>query len=112
MPPIREVDVATPPLTTTDVQYVVVSDEDLEKPYRIIIRNDDVTPMDFVVIVLQSFFELSVNRAYDVMIEAHTNGHAYVMSLPLQEAQDRIYAAHSAAREVGYPLTFYLEPED
>ncbi|NJP06358.1 MAG: ATP-dependent Clp protease adaptor ClpS [Chloroflexaceae bacterium] len=102
----------SPPETTTDVQYVVISDEELEKPYRVIVENDDKTPMDFVVMVLRLFFGLTIERATSVMLEAHYEGHAYVASFPFAEARDRIYAAHTAARQVGYPLTFYLEPDD
>jgi ATP-dependent Clp protease adaptor protein ClpS len=100
------------PKTTTDVEFIVASDEELEKPYRVIIENDDVTPMDFVVLVLLSIFELSFERAQDVMLTAHYEGRAYVVTLPFEEAQQRVYTAHSMAREVGYPLSFYLEPEE
>lgn len=100
------------PETTTGVEYVVLSDEDLEKPYRVIIENDDVTPMDFVVLVLLTIFELPIERAQHVMLEAHYQGHAYVRSLPYEDAKDRVYTAHSAARASGYPLSFYLEPEN
>jgi ATP-dependent Clp protease adaptor protein ClpS len=99
------------PETTTGVDYVVVTDDDLEKPYRVIIENDDVTPMDFVVLVLLTIFELDPDRAQRVMIEAHYEGHAYVRSLPYEDAKDRVYTAHSVARASGYPLSFYLEPE-
>ena len=99
------------PETTTGVEYVVVSDEDLEKPYRVIIENDDVTPMDFVVLVLLTIFELDLDRAQRVMLEAHYEGHAYVRSLPYEDAKDRIYAAHTLARSSDYPLSFYMEPE-
>ncbi|MBK9712326.1 MAG: ATP-dependent Clp protease adaptor ClpS [Kouleothrix sp.] len=99
------------PETTTGVEYVVIGDEDLEKPYRVIIENDDVTPMDFVVIVLLTIFELSIERAESVMLEAHNTGHAYVRTLPFEDAQQRVYTAHSLARTSGYPLSFYLEPE-
>lgn len=109
-PDVTDIQIA-PPRTTTDVQYVVISDEELEKLYRVIIRNDDVTPMDFVVVVLRVFFELDMDRAVAIMMEAHTAGHAYVATLPYEEAKESIYNAHSAAREAGYPLTFYLEPE-
>jgi ATP-dependent Clp protease adaptor protein ClpS len=108
---IPDIDVA-PPLTTTDIEYIVVSDEDLEKPYRVIIRNDDVTPMDFVVLVLRAFFDLDIDRAVQIMMEAHNTGSAHVVTLPYQEAQERVYEAHNAAREAGYPLTFYLEPDE
>lgn len=110
-PNLPETPVA-PPLTTTDVEYVVISDEELEKPYRVMVQNDDVTPMEFVVVVLRVFFDLDFERAYAVMLEAHESGCAYVVSLPYEEAQQRVYEAHNAAREAGYPLTFYLEPED
>lgn len=101
------------PLTTptTTTEYLVMGEEELERPYRVIVQNDEVTPMDFVVIVLRLFFDLEYDHAVQVMLEAHTHGQAYVATLPLREAQDRIYAAHHAAREAGYPLTFHLEPE-
>ncbi|GAB4193835.1 MAG: ATP-dependent Clp protease adaptor ClpS [Roseiflexaceae bacterium] len=112
MPP--ETATATPDTdttTTTTIEYVVMSDEELEKPYKVIIQNDDVTPMDFVVQVLLVIFELDMVRAEVVMLEAHHTGHALVTMLPLREAQERVYIAHSAARAAGYPLSFYLEPD-
>lgn len=108
---IPDIQVA-PPKTTTDIEFVVVSDDELEKPYRVIIQNDDVTPMEFVVLVLRVFFELNTERAYGVMLEAHNTGHAHVITLPYEEANQRIYAAHSAAREASYPLTFFMEPDE
>ena len=104
------VDVA-PPETTTTTEYIIASDEDLERPYRVIIENDDVTPMEFVVLVLLSIFDLDIERAEAVMLEAHYKGQAYVVSLPFEDAQQRVYQAHSVARAAGYPLSFYLEPE-
>jgi ATP-dependent Clp protease adaptor protein ClpS len=99
------------PKTTTDVDYVVANDEELERPYRIIIENDDITPMDFVIVVLLSIFELGFARAVQVMLEAHHKGRAYVRTLPFEEARQRVYDAQSHAREEGYPLSFYLEPD-
>lgn len=104
------VDVASPK-TTTGVEYVVIGAEELERPYRVIIQNDDVTPMDFVVLVLLTIFELDVERAMSVMYTAHINGRALVRTLPLEDAQQRVYNAQSAAREAGFPLSFYLEPD-
>lgn len=109
------VDVAPPETattTTTTVEYIVASDADLERPYRVIIENDDVTPMEFVVLVLLSIFDLDIERAEAVMLEAHHQGHAYVISLPFEDAQQRVYQAHSIARASGYPLSFYLEPDN
>jgi len=100
-----------PTLPDIDLEFVVMDDAELEKPYRVIIHNDDVTPMDFVVAVLVKFFELDVRRAARIMLEAHTRGQALVAVLPYEEAHRRVYAAQSAARDFGYPLSFTLEPD-
>ncbi|HET9224021.1 MAG TPA: ATP-dependent Clp protease adaptor ClpS [Roseiflexaceae bacterium] len=105
------VDVA-PPKTTTSTDYIVISAEELERPYRVIIQNDDVTPMEFVVLVLLTIFELEFERAMSVMLDAHTKGRALVRTLPLEDAQQRVYSAQSLARDAGYPLSFYLEPDE
>lgn len=94
-----------------NITYQVADRDDLEKPYRVIIENDDVTPMDFVVLALRLFFGLEGEQAQSVMLIAHNEGRALVATLPFEEAQERVYGAHSAAREAGYPLTFYLEPD-
>lgn len=109
--PVVQVETA-PPEIIVDTEYIVIGDEELEKPYRVIIQNDDVTPMDFVVIVLRVFFELDIDTAKNIMLEAHNNGRALVKTLPFEEAKERVYAAHTTAREAGFPLTFYLEPDD
>jgi ATP-dependent Clp protease adaptor protein ClpS len=105
---IQPPDIQVIPGTT----YQVASREDLEKPYRVIIQNDEVTPMEFVVLVLRLFFGLDYRQATVVMMTAHNEGRALVAVLPFEEAQERVYEAHSAAREAGYPLTFYLEPDE
>jgi ATP-dependent Clp protease adaptor protein ClpS len=84
---------------------------ELEPLYRVIIHNDDVTPMDFVVNVLTSIFMLSQRDSMDVMLTAHYNGAAYVQTLPKSEAEKRVNKAHFAAGLEGYPLHFSIEPE-
>lgn len=95
-----------------DVEFVVMDDEELEKPFKVLIHNDDVTPFDFVIAVLCTIFELNVQDAEAVTYEAHTNGIALVTVLPYKEAHSRIYNAQTAAREFGYPLLFTMEPDD
>src|SRR5687767_1764369 len=82
---------------------------ELEPLYRVIIHNDDVTPMDFVVRVLTNFFYLSNPKAAEIMLIAHFSGTAYVQTLPKSEAEKRINKAHFAAGLEGYPLHFSLE---
>jgi ATP-dependent Clp protease adaptor protein ClpS len=82
-----------------------------EPMFRVIIHNDDVTPMDFVVHVLHSIFMLPPPDAVDVMFSAHYRGEAVVQILPKSEAEKRINKAHFAAGLEGYPLHFSMEPE-
>jgi len=82
-----------------------------EPLYRVIIHNDDVTPMDFVVHVLSNIFMLLAPDAVRVMYTAHYRGAAVVQILPRSEAENRINKAHFAAGLEGYPLHFSMEPE-
>ena len=84
-------------------------EDDQEDLARVIIHNDDFTPMDFVVIILQRIFQLSPLEAEHVMITAHLNGVALVATLPLSEAKKRVGKAHFAAQLEGYPLMFTIE---
>lgn len=79
--------------------------------YRVLIHNDDVTPMDFVVLVLRSLFSLSGARAIEVMWEAHHTGVAHVVTEPLEKAEFHVEQARSLSRGRGWPLTFSIEPE-
>ena len=82
-----------------------------EPLYRVIVHNDDVTPMDFVVHVLRSIFTLLLPDAFKVMYTAHYRGEAVVQILPKSEAEKRINKAHFAAGLENYPLHFSMEPE-
>ena len=84
---------------------------ELEPLYRVIIHNDEVTPMDFVVYILQRIFLISGPHAIEIMYAAHNSGAAYVQSLPKSEAQSRVGKAHFAAGLEGYPLYFSIEQE-
>ena len=88
-----------------------LSEEAFEPLYRVLIHNDDVTPVDFVIVVLQRFFQLDGSTAEAITYTAHVEGMAYVMTLPKGEAQKRVGQAHFAASLEGYPLLFTIEPE-
>lgn len=80
--------------------------------YRVLIHDDDVTPMDFVVRVLQEIFKLGFFRSCRIMLEAHKGGVAHVVTEPLERAEFHVDQARSLARPRGYPLSFSIEPED
>ncbi len=95
--------------TKPQLEFIVAPE--IEPPYRVLIHNDDVTPMDFVVAVLRSIFELPLERAEAVMLTAHYTGGAVVGTWARDEAQRRVDQAHQLARLYDYPLKFTLEPE-
>ena len=94
-----------------DIEIIEETETELEPLYRIIIHNDHVTPMDFVVHVLKTVFYLSNDKAAQIMFAAHYYGTAYVQTLAKSEAEKRINKAHAEANNAGYPLKFTMEPE-
>ena len=94
-----------------DLEFIVMDEEELDRPYRVIIHNDNVTTFDFVIAILVTIFGHTVSRATNIAYEAHTKGNAYVATLPLEEAKSRVFKAQYAARQQGFPLTFTIEPE-
>lgn len=88
------------------------SETKLSPLYRVLIHNDDLTPMDFVVDVLTGVFRLDGTRAVAVMMEAHTTGVAHVVTEPLEQAEFHLDQTRSLSRARGYPLSFSIEPED
>lgn len=94
-----------------EIELVEINETDLEPLYRVIIHNDDVTPMDFVVEILKVIFFLANDRAAEIMLTTHINGNAYVQTIPKSEAEKRIDKAHFTASAQGYPLHFSMEPE-
>lgn len=98
---------------TTNVlpEIVEISETALEPLYRVIIHNDEVTPMDFVISILERIFFIAGTDALEIMFAAHFTGMAYVQTLPKAEAQSRVGKAHFAAGLEGYPLHFSIEQE-
>lgn len=96
--------------TRPKLEFIVAPE--IEPPYRVLIHNDDVTPMDFVTAVLRTIFELPLERAAEIMLTAHHTGVAYVGTYSREEAERRIGEAHMLARRAEYPLTFSMEPEN
>ena len=101
--------IATPSI---EEDVTVAEDTDLEKNWKVIIHNDDTTPMDFVVMILLEIFERSLVFAEMIMLEAHNNGQAIVCALPKEEAERKVRMAHFLARANKYPLTLTIEPDE
>jgi ATP-dependent Clp protease adaptor protein ClpS len=95
----------------TEVEPDVETVETLDPPHRVIIHNDDATPMDYVVAVLRTEFDRPEADAVRIMWEAHTTGAAHVMTCGRDEAERRVGRAHSRARAAGWPLSFSIEAD-
>jgi ATP-dependent Clp protease adaptor protein ClpS len=98
--------------TQTVTEPVAGSETKLAPLYRVLIHNDDVTPMDFVVRVLEEIFRLDAARSVEVMWEAHTQGLAHVITEPLEAAEFHVDQCRSLSRARQFPLTFTIEPEN
>ncbi len=66
--------------------------------YRVLIHNDDITPMLFGVETLRAVFQTEEPTAIEIMYTAHKTGIAHVATLPLEQAEFRVDQAHSLAR--------------
>ncbi len=101
---------AKSPLLEMDVE--VTTQTRLAPLYRVLIHNDDITPMDFVVRVLGEIFHLTWARSMEVMLEAHSKDVAHVLTEPLERAEFHVDQARSLSRARHFPLTFSVERED
>lgn len=96
---------------TPEIEILEQSETELEQLYRVIIHNDSITPMDFVVHILKTVFYLSNPKSAHIMLTAHVYGSSYVQTVAKSEAEKRINKAHAEAHNAGFPLKFTMEPE-
>ncbi|RME86191.1 MAG: ATP-dependent Clp protease adapter ClpS [Zetaproteobacteria bacterium] len=80
--------------------------------YRVIMLNDDYTPMDFVVGILMAIFQHPRPRAEALMWKVHTEGAAVVGVYPRDIAESKIMRTHQASRAAGHPLRCIMERDD
>lgn len=79
--------------------------------HKVILLNDDYTPREFVVKVLQAVFAMSEDQAYRVMMTAHQRGACVVAVYTKDVAETKATEATDKARQAGHPLMFTTEPE-
>ena len=86
----------------------------LKKPplYRVIIFNDDYTPMEFVVYVLQTFFGIDRDKATQIMLSIHTHGKGVCGIFTQEVAETKSVQVNNFARENEHPLISEIEPVD
>ena len=80
--------------------------------YKVILINDDYTPREFVVKVLEAVFRMNESQAYRVMMTAHQRGVCVIAVFTRDVAETKAKEATDLGKEAGYPLFFTTEPEE
>ena len=84
-----------------------------EKPplYKILLLNDDYTPMEFVVYVLERFFGMNNSKAGEIMLAVHKNGLAVVGVFAFEIAETKVAQVMDCASQNQHPLQCTMEKE-
>lgn len=90
------------------------ADPELARPplYKVVLHNDDFTPMEFVVEVLQTFFHMDSETAVQVMLTVHTQGKATCGIFTRDIAETKSHQVNQYARECQHPLLSDIEAAD
>ncbi|MDH4073618.1 MAG: ATP-dependent Clp protease adapter ClpS [Gammaproteobacteria bacterium] len=101
---------STPGLDDFDLT-VQESKPKLKRPplYRVVLLNDDYTPMEFVVEVLQTVFGMERNGATRVMLEVHTRGKGICGVYTYEIAETKVAQVTSIAQQQQHPLLCTME---
>ena len=79
------------------------------KLYQVVMLNDDYTPMEFVVLVLQEYFLHDIDTATQIMLKIHHEGRAICGVYSKDVAATKVELVQAAAKRAGHPLQCTLE---
>jgi len=79
--------------------------------YKVLLLNDDYTPMEFVVYVLERFFGISHQQAVDIMLTVHNKGVAVVGVYSYEVAETKVAQVMELSRRNQHPLQCTMEKE-
>jgi ATP-dependent Clp protease adaptor protein ClpS len=77
--------------------------------YQVVLLNDDYTPMEFVVMVLQHYFQRDLETATHIMLKIHHEGRGVCGVYPKDVAATKVEMVLAAARRDGHPLQCIME---
>ena len=91
-----------------------VAEPELRRPpmYKVILLNDDYTPMEFVVHILENFFAMNREKATQIMLVVHSEGAAVVGIFPRDIAETKSEQVNAYAQENNHPLMSTVEMTD
>ena len=90
---------------------VLEKDPELKEPpqYQVILINDDYTPMEFVVYVLQTFFGFDRDKAQQIMLAIHTHGKGVCGIFTKEVAETKSAQVNNFAKDNEHPLVSDIE---
>lgn len=97
--------------TKSDTSVVVKERVKVQRPplYGVILLNDDYTPMEFVVMILEKHFNKDHEGATQIMLKVHTEGRALCGIYPYEIAETKVTLVTQEAQRDGHPLQCVLE---
>ena len=97
--------------TATQQRNLVTTNIVEPKKFKVIILNDDHTPMEFVVDVLMNIFNHDESSSEQIMLKIHNDGSAVAGIYPYEIAEKKGIETTHLARQAGYPLNVKIESE-
>ncbi|PTX54884.1 ATP-dependent Clp protease adaptor protein ClpS [Litoreibacter ponti] len=96
-----------------DISVVTKTKPKTAKPplYKVLLLNDDYTPMEFVVLVLERFFGLNHAQSVEIMLTVHKKGLAVVGVFAFEIAETKVAQVMDFARRNQHPLQCTMEKE-
>lgn len=100
-------------MTTVDPVAIEKTKLDVEEPgfYKVVFINDDITPMEFVIEVLQKIFKHDLETSQKIMMTVHTDGSAIAGVYSYEIAEQKGVETTVQARSNGFPLQVKVEKQ-
>lgn len=89
----------------------VIQKTETPKKFKVILLNDDFTPMNFVTLVLQRYFAKSQSEAEKVMLEVHQKGSGIAGVYTKEVAEMKVHQVNEVSKQNEYPLKTIMEAE-
>ncbi len=98
---------------TSTPQGDVALETDVKPPamYNVVLHNDDYTPMEFVVELLQKFFRMNIEQATEVMLSVHYQGKGVCGVYTAEIAETKVAQVNQYARAHEHPLMCSMEQD-
>ena len=97
----------------TEGDTITLEETKVKRPslYKVLLLNDDYTPMDFVVLILETIFNKKNEEAVSIMLHVHQKGVGLCGVYTYEIAELKMHTVINLARQHEYPLQCTIEPE-